>query len=67
MVWARTKLLIWDYVFEPVKDIRISYSGKNPERLYKKLNELLRLIFNVPEGYIQEKTYKWEKKKESEK
>ncbi len=67
MVWARTKLLIWDYVFEPVKDIRIAYSGKTPEKLYRKINELIRVVFNVPEGYIQEKTYKWEKKKDTDK
>jgi hypothetical protein len=61
MVWARTRLLIWDYVFEPVKEIRISFTGKNPDKFYKKLHELFRLVFNVPEGYIQEKDYKWEK------
>ena len=30
MVWARTKLLIWDYIFEPIKDLRISYIGPKP-------------------------------------
>lgn len=66
MVWARTKLLIWDYIFEPVKDISIDYTGKNPEKFYKKVNELVRVVFNVPEGYIQEKEYNWEKVKETE-
>jgi hypothetical protein len=66
MVWARTKLLIWDYVFEPVKNINIAYSGKSPEKLYKKINELIRTIFNIPEAYIQEKSYKWDKTKDSE-
>ncbi|MFH0836613.1 MAG: hypothetical protein V1870_00630 [Candidatus Aenigmatarchaeota archaeon] len=66
MVWARTKLLIWDYVFEPVKEIGISFEGRNPDKMYKKIHELLRLVFNVPEGYIQEKDYKWEKKKDIE-
>lgn len=66
MVWARTRLLIWDYIFEPVKQIKIDYVGKHPERFYKKLHELMRLVFNVPEGYIQEKEYKWEKKKDME-
>ena len=42
MVWARTKLLIWDYIFEPVKDLRVSYSGPHPEALYKKVKELMR-------------------------
>lgn len=67
MVWARTKLLIWDYVFEPVRNIGINYSGKHPEKLYKKINELMRTIFNVPEGYIQEKTYDWDKSSKTEK
>lgn len=66
MVWARTKLLIYDYVFEPVKDIRISYAGPYPEKLYAKIKELIKVIFNVPDAYLQEKTYSWEKSKESE-
>jgi hypothetical protein len=66
MVWARTKLLIWDYVFEPVKDIRLDYKGPFPEKFYKKLNELIRTIFNVPDAYVQEKNYSWEKTKDSE-
>jgi len=67
MVWARTRLLIWDYIFEPVKDIRISFTGPHPELLYKKLKELIRTVFNVPDAYIQEKAYNWEKGKDSEK
>ncbi len=66
MVWARTKLLIWDYVFEPVKEIGIKYEGKHPEKLYPKIHELIRLVFNVPEGYVQEKDYSWKKKKDIE-
>jgi len=61
VVWARTKITIWDYVFEPIRRLKISYTGKNPEKFYRKINELLRTILNIPEGYIQEKTYKWEK------
>jgi hypothetical protein len=66
MVWARTKLLIWDYIFEPIKDIRVSYTGPRPELFYKKINELIRTVFNVPDAYVQEKTYTWEKGKDSE-
>ena len=66
MVFARTKLLIWDYIFEPVKQIRISYIGPHPEKLYKKVNELIRTIFNVPDAYVQEKVYNIEKGKDSE-
>lgn len=67
MVWARTKLLIWEYIFEPVKEIRIAYAGPKPEKLYGKLKELVKLVFNVPDAYVQEKTYSWERGKESEK
>ncbi len=66
MVWARTRLLIWDYIFEPVKQIRISYVGRNPERFYRKINEMVRTVFNVPEAYVQEKDYTWEKIRETE-
>mgnify|MGYP001573536592 CR=1 FL=1 len=66
MVWARTKLVIWDYIFEPAKEIKIFYTGPNPEMLYKKLNELIRVVFNVPEAYVQEKQYDWEKLKGTE-
>ncbi len=66
MVWARTRLMIWDYVFEPVKQIAISYTGRHPEKFYKKIHEQMRVVFNIPEGYIQEKEYKWEKLKDVE-
>ncbi|MFC2143632.1 hypothetical protein ACFLQN_04510 [Candidatus Aenigmatarchaeota archaeon] len=66
MVWARTKLLIWDYVFEPVKAIEMNFVGKHPERYYKKMHELIRSVFNVPDAYIQEKSYNWEKLKDTE-
>jgi hypothetical protein len=66
MVWSRTKLLIYDYIFEPVKDIKIEYKGPTPEKFYKKINELIRTVFNVPDAYVQEGNYSWEKGKESE-
>ena len=64
MVWARTKLLIWDYIFEPAKRITMSFTTKDPESFYKKLNELIRTVFNVPDAYVQEKDYTWEKLKD---
>ena len=67
MVWARTKIAIWDYVFEPVHNIVINYTGPKPSALYKKINELIRTVFNVPESYIQEKNYNWEKLEKGEK
>ena len=67
MVWARTRLSIWDYVFEPVKQIAINYTGKSPAKFYRKINELIRTVFAVPEGYVQEKTYDWQKTKDGDK
>ena len=67
MVWARTKLLIWDYIFEPVKEIVINFSGKDPDKFYEKMNELIRTVFNVPDAYVQEKLYNWDKKENMEK
>lgn len=66
MVWARTKLLIWDYVFEPARDISMNFVVKTPEKFYKKINELVRSVFNIPDAYVQEKSYDWEKLKERE-
>ncbi|MEM7819884.1 MAG: hypothetical protein QXD48_03590, partial [Candidatus Aenigmatarchaeota archaeon] len=61
------KLLIWDYIFEPVKELVITFSGKHTETFYKKINELIRTVFNVPDAYVQEKTYNWEKGENIEK
>ena len=66
MVWARSKLLIWDYIFEPVKDIKINYAGRHPERFYKKINELIRTVLNIPDAYVQEKLFNWENEKDTE-
>ncbi len=61
MVWARSKLLIWDYLFLPVKTIRITYAGKTPEKFYLKIQELLKFVFDIPDSYVQERDYTWEK------
>src|SRR3989344_3048730 len=67
MVWARTGLLIWDYICEPVKRIKINYVGPQPDKFYKEVNKLIRTVFNVPDAYVQEKEYSWEKGEEAEK
>lgn len=66
MVWARNKLLIWDYLFEPVKVIRITYAGKTPEKFYLKIPELAKFMFNIPDSYIQERDFTWEKLPDTE-
>jgi asparagine synthetase B (glutamine-hydrolysing) len=67
MVWARSRLLIWDYIFEPVRRISMNYVGPKPESYYKKINQAVRTVFNVPDAYVQEKEYTWEKGEEAEK
>jgi hypothetical protein len=54
-------------VFEPAKEIEMNFTVKNPEKFYKKINELIRTVFNVPDAYVQEKEYSWEKGKGKEK
>ena len=66
MVWAATKISIWDDVYPTFKSISIEYKGKNPHLIYKKINELIRSDFHVPEGCIQEKEYTWNKTEKGE-
>ena len=65
MVWARTKLTIWDDLFEPVEKFITNYSGKNPEKFYKKVKELMVDVFKIPKERCQEKRYTHEKKGKS--
>lgn len=61
MVWARTKLVIFEDVFEDTTDIFIRYSGPYPERFYKRVLEDLEKTFGVHRSDIQEIDYAWEK------
>lgn len=68
MVWARTKLVLFDYIYdEGERDITIDYSGKSPQKIYYKMKELFLSVFNVPQGKIQEMFYTWEKKADTDK
>lgn len=68
MVWARTKLVLYDNIYdEGERDITIDYAGKNPQKIYYKLKELFLEVFNVPEGKVQEMYYTWEKKGDTDK
>lgn len=62
MVWARKRLTIAEDLFLPVKVLTVNYSGPNPQKFYGQVQGLLKKIFNVPEGYIQEHSYTWETK-----
>ena len=66
-VWARTKLVIWDDLFPPLKKIYTRYSGRHPEKFYGKINELIRKIFSVPDAFIQERNYEWSRQGEKQK
>ncbi len=61
MVWAKTKLMIHDDLLRPLPVVKIKYSGKNPERFYKEIYNLLLVSFRVHEHSIQEKEFHWSK------
>ncbi|OYT57223.1 MAG: hypothetical protein B6U68_02155 [Candidatus Aenigmarchaeota archaeon ex4484_14] len=61
MVFARTRITIWDQIYRPRKTDTIRYKGPHPERVYYRAYRLIKSVFNVPVGYIQEKLYNWEK------
>lgn len=61
MVWAATKLIIWDDIYPTYKRVNIEYKGRNPELIYRQIRRLLIEIFRIPEGNLQEKSFKWEK------
>ena len=68
-VFARTKLLIHDDCFAPpgTPYLTLSYSGPNPQDLYKKIRELLMTVFKVDPGEIQEKEVSWDRTTATEK
>lgn len=57
MVWASAKLTIWDYIYRDIKTMSFEYKGKRPELLYKKIKELLEVVYGIQPGSFQEKTY----------
>ena len=68
MVWARTKLIIFDNLYEPgEKDILFNFSGPHPIKFYNKIRASMHDIFGVPIGRVQEMNYTWEKHKTMEK
>ncbi|NIO44849.1 MAG: hypothetical protein GTN36_04850 [Candidatus Aenigmarchaeota archaeon] len=61
MVWARAKLMIEDDLLKPEPVATIKFSGRNPERFYKEIYNLLLVTFRVHEHSIQEKEFLWSK------
>jgi hypothetical protein len=62
MVFARSKLMIHDYCLEekPV-ELRLNYTGPNPQLAPKKYVDMLKLIFKVNDSDILEKTFNWDR------
>jgi len=68
MVFARTKLVLEDNCFEEEPgSIELKYIGPNPTKLYHEVYELIRSVFGVPEGYVNETQSNWGKTKTGEK
>ena len=66
-VFARTKLMIEADCLEPRVKIDLNYSGPNPDKIYPKLIEILKKVLAIPEHYIQEKEFTWDRSSVPEK
>lgn len=62
MVWAKTKLTIYEYIREPDKDSILNFSGKNILKFYHFLKKALIEVTGVGDTDIHEMGYTWEKK-----
>lgn len=60
MVWARTKLVIFDDLFDRPEEQYFNYSGPHPTKFYHKVQDLLFTIFKIPKSNLQEIEYTWE-------
>ncbi len=68
MVFARSKILMQDNCYEEEPgDVVMKYVGPNPQKLYDKIWELMKSVFNVPDSAIQEDKYNWGKGETTEK
>jgi hypothetical protein len=64
MVFARTKLLIQDNCFEEDPgSLELNYVGPQPQKLYSKAYDLIKVVFKVADSDIQEDQYSWGKGK----
>jgi hypothetical protein len=68
-VFARTKLLIHDDCLAPpgVPQLKLSYSGPNPQDIYKKIRELLMSVMKAEPTDIREKEVQWDRATSTEK
>lgn len=62
MVYARTKLMMQDNCFpEDPGDVQLKYVGPHVSKIYQRLYEIVKSVFNVPSSAIQEDKYNWGK------
>jgi hypothetical protein len=67
-IFVRTKLQIHDNCLEPgMPRLTLSYSGPNPQNIYKKIKELFLSVWKVEPSEIQEKNFSWDRTASSEK
>ena len=68
MVFARAKLVLEDNCFaeEPGR-LEMKLSGPGTEKLYGKMYQLLKTVFNVSDADIQESSYSWSKGEKGDK
>ena len=69
MVYARTKIVLMDYVFGNEMEHQgtsLHYNGKSPFGLYKKITSSFNMIFGIPEGRVQEVKYEVDNSGEKE-
>jgi hypothetical protein len=68
MVFARAKLVLEDNCFEEEPGgVEMRFVGTDVTKLYKKMYELMKTVFNVPDSQIQETNYSWGKAKDGDK
>jgi hypothetical protein len=62
MVYARSKMMIQDNCFvKDPGDVKMKYVGPHVAKIYQRLFEIIKRVFNVPESAIQEENYNWGK------
>jgi len=68
-IFARTKILLEDDCLKPpgVPYMTLNYSGPNPQLLYRKVKELLLLIWKADMNELQEKNFRWDRSGGAEK
>lgn len=57
MVWARSKLAILDDLTTPRARIHIDFRGREPQRLYREIPQMIATVFRVHSGAVQEKKF----------